>query len=561
MVALLATAFISLGLVNLDFSAGWWRGQRLRLAIGVPIVWAYVYSEMPALVFPQAFVLLLLTLVPNVALSAMLAARTIIAARRIVSLRKPTLVPYAGAVAVLGAFAGVLAVAPILDASGMRDVPDVTISKAAPPNASLEHLRVVPEESAIFAGEKVIGQLGAYYRVGTYNIQVESGRLVWVAPLEFQGFIQWLSRRTSPGVIVVSAERPDAAPELRARAPMRYIPSALLNDNLHRHVYFRYGTEQILGTTLQLDDRGDPQYLCTLGRPTIGWSGQKVTAVAIVDPSSGAMRRVARADFGTLPRWVTRVYPPELALRYNYWFGFYVHGLWNSLLAKRDVHIPARNEVFGLLTGGDRFVWFVDHTSPMLTDQSMTGFTYMDTVSGALTYYTATGGEFNSAGAENAVASHPLVKQGRLVPTQPLLYDVFKRNTWVVPLVADSGKFQSLALVAAQTGHVVVGNAASASPVADALAAYEAFAQGGEGDPGAPGAERSGTVDRIAAAADGAVYFTLRSRRQVYAVPAGSGPAALLARPGDGVRFRVVPATGAETVLSVRDFQDVALRP
>ncbi len=561
MVALLATAFISLGLVNLDFSAGWWRGQQLRLAIGVPIVWAYVYSEMPALVFPQAFVLLLLTLVPNVGFSVVLAARTIIASRRIVSLRKPSLVPYAGAIGALGAFAGVLALAPIVDASGLRDIPDVTISKAAPPNASLEHLRVVPEEAAIFAGEKVIGQLGAYYRVGKYDIQVEGGRLVWVAPLEFQGLVQWLARRTSPGVIVVSAERPDATPELRMRAPMRYIPSALLNDNLYRHVYFRYGTEQILGTALQLDDRGDPQYLCTLGRPTIGWSGQRVTGVVIVDPASGEMRRVARADFDSLPHWVRRVYPPALALRYNEWFGLYVHGLWNSLLAKRDVHVPARDEVFGLLAGGDRFVWFVDHTSPMLTDQSMTGFTYMDTVSGALTYYTATGGEFNSAGAERAVASHPLVKQGRLIPTQPILYDAFKRNTWVVPLVADTGKFQSLALVEARTGHVIVGGASSPAPVADALAAYESSAVGGAAPDGTEGVARGGPLERIAAAPDGTVYFTLRESRQVYAVAPGSGPAALLARPGDAVRFRVVPAAGAESVLNVRDFEDAALHP
>ncbi len=66
-------------------------------------------------------------------------------------------------------------------------------------------------------------------------------------------------RGTSPGVIVVSAENPEAPSELRQRAPMRYIPSALLNDNLYRHVYLRYGTEQILETTLQLDDQGNPK--------------------------------------------------------------------------------------------------------------------------------------------------------------------------------------------------------------------------------------------------------------------------------------------------------------
>ena len=175
----------------------------------------------------------------------------------------------------------------------------MTTSTSLPPSADVAHVRVVPQESAFFAGNKVVGQLGAYYRVGDFNVQVESRRLVWVAPLEFHGFVQWLSRRTSPGVIVVSAENPDAQPELRERAPMRYIPSALFNENLYRHVYMTYGTEQILETTLQLDDAGNPQYLSTLGRPTIGWSGTKVTGVAIVDPASGTMRRVDRA---TRPR-------------------------------------------------------------------------------------------------------------------------------------------------------------------------------------------------------------------------------------------------------------------
>ena len=40
-------------------------------------------------------------------------------------------------------------------------------------------------------------------------------------------------------------------------------------------------------------------------------------------------------------------------------------------------------------TGPNRFVWFVDHTSPNATDDSMTGFTYMDSRTGAMTYYNA----------------------------------------------------------------------------------------------------------------------------------------------------------------------------
>jgi len=560
-IVLAAALFMSLGLANLELGRNWLRGQLLRLAVGFPILLVYAYLEMPALVFPQAFTLLLLTLVPNAAYSILLATRTAIASRRIVSIRRTSVWPYFVALAVLGAFAGVLTVAPFLDASGLRDVADVQISRELPPSADIRHVRIVPQEAAVFAGNKVVGQLGAYYGVGQFNVQVTGGKLVWVAPLEFHGLVQWLSRRTSPGVIVVSAENPDAQPELRQRDALRYIPSAQLNDNLYRHVYFKYGAEQILETTLQLDAAGTPQYLCTLGRPTIGWSGTRVTGVVIVDPSTGAMRRVDRRDFASLPAWVSRVYPADLALAYNEWFGEFVHGLWNYLLVKRDVHVPARPEVFGLLAG-PHFVWFVDHTSPA-NDQSMTGFTYMNTVTGEITYYTSSGGEFNSRGAEDAVASNPVVRQGKLFPTQPLLYNAFRQNTWVVPLVAETGKFQTVALVQAKNGHVIVGASSNPSPQDDAFAQYAAFLGGGATAAAvAAGGERvvTGQVERVATAPNGTVYLTLRGERRIYTLESRDAPVALLARAGDRVCFKRVAGTNG-AFDSVTDFSDAALVP
>jgi hypothetical protein len=555
-IVLAAAAFMSLGLINLGFGHGWWRGQLWRLAIGFPLLLLYAYVEMPPLVFPQAIVFLLIPLVPNAAYSLLLAARSAVMSRRIVSIRRgPPALPYLIALGACGLFALGLAAAPVLDASGLRDVADVSVSNALPPRADLQHVRVVPQESAEFAGNKVVGQLGTYYRVGDFNVQAERGKLVWVAPLEFNGLVQWLSRRTSPGVIVVDAENPDAPAELRRRAPMRYVPSARLNENLYRHVYLTYGAEQILETTLQLDADGNPRYLATLGRPTIGWSGQRVTGVVLVDPDTGAMTHYARDEFARLPPWVSRVYPPDLALSYNQWFGAYVHGLWNYLIVKRDVHVPARPEVFGLLAGG-RFVWFVDHTSPE-SDQSMTGFTYMDSLEGTLVYYTSSGGEFNSRGAEDAVASNPIVRQGRLLPTQPILYNAFGQNTWVVPLVANTGKYQTLALVQAANGHVVVGSAASRSPQQDAFAQYAAFLGVVHAPPAVAGVRRGGVIERIATAGS-TVYFTLRGERRVYAADASGDPRALLARSGDRVEFALEPGP-EQGVAAVRDFTDGAL--
>lgn len=554
MVVIAAAAFLTLGLVHFDFSRNWWRGQSVRLAVGVPLCLIYAYFVMPPLVFPQAITLLLLTLVPNVGLTLAEAARTIVISRRIVSIRRTPILPPAIAVAAVLLFAGVLEILPIVDASGLRDVTGVTVTSARPPAADLRHVRVVPEESAAFSGSKVLGQLGAYYLVGDYSVQSENGSLVWVAPLDFQGAVQWLARGTSPGVIVVSAENPDAPAELRQRAPLRYIPSALLNANLMRHVYMTYGTELLLETTLQLDAAGDPKYIVTLGRPTIGWSGEVVTAVVIVDPTTGAMRRIPRAQFASLPSWISRVYPADLALEYNDWLGRYVHGWWNSIVTKRDVHLPVRDEVFGLLLDANRFVWFADHTSPNATDDSMTGFTYMDSRTGAMTYYTSAGGEFNSVAAERSVSANPIITQGRLIPTQPILYNI-GQNTWVVPAVASNGKFQTLALVQAAGGHVVVGNSSAPSPVADAFAQYRAFLGGSATSTGAETA-LSGTIDRFAASGN-RILFTLRGQRRIFAIDDPADATVLLARSGDAVRFTATaPQDGTS---SVRDFHDRTL--
>jgi hypothetical protein len=354
-------------------------------------------------------------------------------------------------------------------------------------------------------------------------------------------------------VIVVSAENPDTPAELRQRAPLRYIPSALLNNNLARHVYFRYGTEAILETTLQLDADGNPQYVCTLGRPTIGWSGEVVTSVVIVDPSTGAMRRIARDDFATLPPWVSRVYPPDLVLAYNTWFGRYVHGWWNAQIAQRDVHLPARDEVFGLALASGQFVWFVDHTSPSATDDSMTGFTYTDSRTGAMTYYTSSGGEFNSAAAERSVAANPIVRQGRLLPTQPILYVLFGQNTWVVPVISDNGKYQTLALVQAAGGHVVIGNSSAAAPALDALAEYRAFLGDRASGTGTSTLRVSGTIDRFADV-DGHISFTLRERRGIFTLADTGDPNVALARPGDRITFSA--SVDASGLLLVRDLRD-----
>jgi hypothetical protein len=181
----------------------------------------------------------------------------------------------------------------------------------------------------------------------------------------------------------------------------------------------------------------------------------------------------------------------------------------------------------------------------------------MDSVTGQLTYYTSSGGEFNSQGAEAAVASNPIVRQGKLYPTQPLLYNAFGKNTWVVPLVAETGKFQTVTLVQANNGHVIVGASGSASPENDAFAQYAAFLHVEAPAGTAHAGLFSGTIDRIGVAPTGIVYFTLRGGRRTFTVDTRDDPSALLARSGDAVQF--VTGDSRARYVEVRDLRDEAL--
>jgi len=216
--------------------------------------------------------------------------------------------------------------------------------------------------------------------------------------------------------------------------------------------------------------------------------------------------------------------------------------------------LPVRGEVFGLLLDANRFVWFADHTSPNAADDSMTGFTYMDSRTGKMVYYTSAGGEFNSVAAERSVSANPIITQGRLVPTQPILYNI-GQNTWVVPAVAVNGKFQTLALVQAAGGHVVVGNSSSTAPVVDAFAQYRAFLGGSTQNLGAE-TTFEGTIDRFIASGNH-IYFTVRGRRQIFTIADPSSPAVLLARSGDNVRFTATAPTDGTAL--VREFHDRTL--
>ena len=137
---------------------------------------------------------------------------------------------------------------------------------------------------------------------------------------------------------------------------IKYSPSAWFNQNLFRHIRFRYRTEPLSDYSFELDDEGYPYWVVSVVAPEIGYyGGLSAQGVIIVDPITGEMNKYGMDD---ILSWVDRVQPAELAGSRSTTGAITVHGFFNTLFGQKDmiqttdgynfVNIEGQTYVFGL---------------------------------------------------------------------------------------------------------------------------------------------------------------------------------------------------------------------
>ena len=427
-----------------------------------------------------------------------------------------------------------------------------------------DHIRLVSEGQAMWIATKTLGQskdaaLGSRYKIGKMTIQKVKDQLVWVAPLEFQSWTVWVSADVSPGYVMVDAEDPSKPGVLKEDFKFRYLPSAYYGDNLERYLYqngfvFRGTTDY----TFEIDDEGNPFFVVTVCKPTIGHLGYVVTGVVVVDPQTGDFEEYDLAD---LPEWIDRVIPMYVARDRLSDYGKYVHGWWNSVWDEEGVNIPTDPSTSMVdpdplwLTWGDdgRAYWFTGLTSSKATDDSLVGFAMMDSRSGHTRIYHLSGA--NEDGVMKAVDAAVSNYDGWYA-TQPILYNIYGELTWVVPVVSGSGIFQRVAFVRASNTSVVLGENKQ-----DGLAKYRQLLMktGNEENPAKVDAHTThsrGFIDRYACPVvdgDTVCYLTLRQENESPRIYTGTSiiaPEILIARPGDEVEIEFMETTESTVPIS-----------
>ncbi len=435
------------------------------------------------------------------------------------------------------------------NAKALADIPHVQVAKTSLPATNVQHIVLVTRDIAAYRGQQVLAQsgqnLGSVYHIESdqYTLQSVDQHLYWIAPLVYNNVFANLGNYDTPGFVVVDAENPDAPPQLKTGYHLHYVPNAILNQDLVRHVYlsgYTYG--DLEDPTLEVDDNWQPYYTISLMQPSRGFTGEKLYQVLLVDPQSGKIQAYAPDN---VPGWVDRVIPSSVVSDYLGWWGKYHAAPWFNPSGAGQQQPASDPEL--VYNDVNQPVWLVPMTSSSAQDNSSTGIILFDTKKNAATFYPLSGLGVGD-NVKTAFASTQANIRGYDVST-PQLYSIYGRPTWVAIYTqanASGATFQAVGLLAADD---LNGANVQYAPSRDqALALYSQWIAGhpagggnntgGPSATGTPGVTMSGKVLRIAPttiSGNTVYYLWVEGQSHIFTATLSISNVLPLVQPGDQV--------------------------
>lgn len=459
------------------------------------------------------------------------------------------------------------------NAQALKSIPQITLaSKQTPlPKTDVDHIVLVSSGVAAYLGQQVLASggnnLGSTYHTEQqeYTLQSVKKHLYWVAPLVYNNVFANLGHFESPGFVAVDAEDPNATPRLHVNYHMRYLPDALLNQELLRHVYLSgYTNGNLADPTLEVDDNWKPYFTVSLMQPSRGFTGDVVREVLLVDAQSGAITPYAPQD---VPAFVDRIIPADTVAQYLTWWGRYNNAPWFNPSGSGQ-QAPALNDQGQpelVYNSVDKPVWLVPMTSSAASDNSSTGVILFDTRANHGIFYPLTGLGVTD-NVKTTFESNPAnIKNYTVANLQ--LYQIYNEPTWVATFVQQQTSFgenfQAVGLVDAR--HLSGANVIMRADKSDALAGYAQWlaSQPGNGGVVAPTGQSvtiTGKVQRVSAAIESGstVYSMLiAGQTRIFKAPIALNPELPLVQPGDQVRVTFLD-TGL-SVVTLTQFDDLSI--
>lgn len=350
-------------------------------------------------------------------------------------------------------FGGIFS-SPIVSASkyaSLMDIEEKEFAKDIEETDDIKDIALMDSESAAVIGQRAVGSLSdvvSQYEVSNDYTQLDlNGSPMKVSPLEYAGFFKWFNNKKSgiPGYVMVDPLENEAK-YVKLKKPMKYSMSAYFGYYLPRHLRFRYPTAVFEGYYFEIDEEGNPYYVCPVLKANAGLFGAKdVKGVVICDPCTG---KTTYYKVSEIPNWVDHVYDGELMLKKYRWKGTLSGGFINSIIGNKGCKQPTNDYGYRVIDGD---VWMYTGVTSVNGDQSNIAFVLMNGRTGEAKYYPVVGCDESSAMS----AAEGQVQHLKYTASFPALININNQPTYIMVLKDKSQLVKMYAMVNVEKYNVV----------------------------------------------------------------------------------------------------------
>lgn len=333
---------------------------------------------------------------------------------------------------------------------------------------SYNEIPMLDENSAIQLGRRALGNISSNSNlVSQFEVSDEYTQInynqkpVRVSPLEYGDLIKWFNNRSDglPGYIIVNMVTQEAE-LVQLEEGIKYSDCEHFNRNLYRHLRFNYPTFLFGDLNFEIDEEGNPWWVCSREIKTIGlFGGTDVRGAVLVNAITGECQY-----YEEVPSWVDRVYDAYLLIdQYNY-HGALVNGWLNSLLGQKAV--TTTTDGYNYIALNDDVYMYTGVTSAG-ADESNVGFILVNQRTKESKYYNITGAEEYSA----MDSAQGAVQHLNYVATFPILLNISDQPTYFMALKDSAELVKMYSMVNVGDYQIT----ATGSTVAECQANYEAL--------------------------------------------------------------------------------------
>ena len=409
---------------------------------------------------------------------------------------------------------------------------------------SYNQIPMLDEDSAARLGSRKLGELAdmvSQFEILPSYTQINyQGRPVRVTSLAYGDLVKWFTNRSAglPAYLIIDMVTQEAE-VVRLDEGMKYTTAEHFGRYLPRHLRFHYPTYMFADPVFEINEEGEPYWVCPRMVKTIGlFGGTDIQGAVLVNAVTGESQY-----YEEVPNWVDHVYDANLIMEQYDYYGMYHNGFINSIFGQRDV--THTTEGYNYIAIGDDVYMYTGVTS-VTSDQSNIGFILSNQRTKETHFYSVAGA--TEASAQASAMSQ--VQQMRYVATFPLLLNIADQPTYFMSLKGEDGLVKMYAMVNVQQYNIVE----TGSTVAECEANYRrALADSGlisDGDAEAVPSDQEEISDGAAeirtAVLDGNSYYFLRLEGQdtFYAVNAAENPLAVILNAGDQVTIAYTAGEG-----------------